>query len=39
VGLYFLWDAFDVEMMVGEKIITSSFGGAVQDVSQAHAPK
>jgi hypothetical protein len=39
VGLYFRWDAFDIEVMVWEKIVISSFGGAVQGVGQAHAPK
>jgi hypothetical protein len=27
VGLFFHWDAFDIERMVGEKMICSSFGG------------
>jgi len=28
VGLFFHWDAFGIERMVGKKMICSSFGGA-----------
>jgi len=33
VGLSFHWDAFGIEDMVGEKMITSSFGGVALSVS------
>ena len=36
VGLYFQWDAFDIKVMVWDKIVTSSFGVAAQGVCQAH---
>jgi len=29
VGLSFHWDAFDIEGMIEEKIVSFSFGGAV----------
>ena len=29
MGLSFHWDAFDIEGMVGEKIVSFNFGGAV----------
>ena len=37
VVLSFYWDAFDTECIVGEKMVTSSFGGAALGVSQARA--
>jgi len=38
LGLFFHYDAFDIEEMVGKKMITSSFSGAALGVSQARAP-
>jgi hypothetical protein len=37
-GCFFHYDAFDIEEMVGKKMVTSSFSGAALGVSQARAP-
>jgi hypothetical protein len=37
VELSFHWNAFDIEWIVREKIVTSSFGGVALGVSQARA--
>jgi hypothetical protein len=38
VELSFYWDAFDIERMIEEKMVTSSFGWVALGVSQAHTP-
>jgi len=32
VGLFFYWDVFGIEWMVGEQMVTLSFGGVVLGV-------